>query len=156
MSAAPAQTVTPAQSWVSLKSLEWAVVVYLDGELGNALDLARAAVAKRVKADGRVVAEWVKSGSHLRASRQVEAGHNPTDGTPLYVTERACGLYLVAVTKPAPPEKWVRLTSASGPAAVEVCTVDKGKVVKVEQYHPEDYRPVAMGFAARALEEVGG
>jgi hypothetical protein len=146
----------PLDTRPPLKHLEWEAITYIDGQMGNALDLARAAISKRAKVEQRVVAEWVKSGSLFQRTETVPAGVNPRDGLPLYETRRWCVTYLVAVTKSAPPGKWVRLSSSSGPAAVEVATVEKGRVVKVEQYHQEDYRSVAIGKAMAALEEVGG
>lgn len=146
--------------------LRWAIVTYTDGELGNGLDSARDRLRADARKDGKVVAEFIQSPvKHLRAA-QVQAGQNPQSGDPVFITARTCRIYVVAVLKPAPPEKWVRLTSTSGAAAVEVMTVEsvemgkppklERRVVKVEQFHPEDMRAVSMGYAMRALEGTDG
>lgn len=148
-------------------ALRWAVVRYLDGEMGNALDQARARLSTEARKEREVVAEWVKSPSLLERTQPYQQDTNRQDGTPIMGERRYCVVYLVAVCKAAPPEKWVRLTTANGPAAVEVATVEtrmrtvKGGaevreqvISKVETYHPEDMRHVAMGYAQRALEGV--
>lgn len=137
-----------------LDVLRWAALRYTDGELGIALDMAKARLSREARSEGRVVHEWVKSPSmHVRLD-SVPSGATAQDGEPVMMKRRTCVLYLVAVCRSAPPEKWVRLTTSIGPAAVEVATVEKGKVLKVDVYHPEDMRHVAMGYAQRALEGV--
>lgn len=143
---APADDPRPKES-----GLFWAVVAYVDGELGNGLDMARAALAKAAKKEGKVISELVKSPTKTERFDSRRDGQD-VDGNPVMRQVRHCKLYVVAVCRPAPPEKWVRLTTSIGPAAVEVATVEKGRVVKVDEYHPEDMRHVAMGYAQRALE----
>lgn len=149
------------------KALRWAAIRYVDGEMGNALDQARSRITTEARKEREVVWEWVKSPSLLMGTESYQQDTNPHDGTPIMGERRYCAVYLVAVCRSAPPEKWVRLTTANGPAAVEVATVEtrtrtaKGGtevreqvLTKVETYHPEDMRHVAMGYAQRALEGV--
>lgn len=154
MSAPPKQPAEDPRP--KLDSLTWAVLTYTDGELGNALDAAKAKLVKDIRANRWVVAEWAQSPTKFVKAERVQTGVDPHDGTPQWGERRTCRIYLVAITKPAPPERWVRLTAPAGPAAVEVATVERGKVVKVDTYHPEDIRSVAVGMANRALEETGG
>lgn len=139
-----------------IDAVRWTALAYVDGELGQALDIAKQRVAREARAERLAVAEWVQSPAKVMRVETYVQGHHPTDGTPITGTRREMRLYLVAVLQPCPPERWVRLTSSSGPAAVEVATVERGKITKIDTYHPEDVRYVSMGMAQRALEETGG
>lgn len=130
-------------------------VRYVDGQLGEALEKAKRDIRAEARKQRLGVKSFVKSPIQVLGLRTVEKGQNP-DKSPRLRVERDCEFTISADVTNRLPEKWVRLTSASGPAAVEVLTTEGGQVTSIETVHAEDVRQVAMGFAEMALRENAG
>jgi hypothetical protein len=138
-------------------SVLWETVTYLDGDLGDRLETVRIRLRREARALGLVVREFKQSPARVAGFREVPHGLDNLK-QPTTTRRRECEITVVAELGPAPPERWVRLTSDSGPCAVEVLTTEAGTVKERREYHPEDVRSVAWGHAQQALEEtaVGG
>lgn len=133
----------------------WETVKYVNGELGSGLDLARSKLRKEAKALGLVVKTWTQATTIVVGSVTRENG-TEEDGTKRYASIATCEITVLAEVAPVGPERWVRLTTEAGPCAVEVLTTEAGKVVKREEYHQEDARTVALGYAEEALQASAG
>lgn len=133
----------------------WADVQYLDGDLGMGLDQAKTRLRADAKALGLVVRAWHQTGTKVLGRERIENGRDG-DGLMAYVERARCVIRVTAEVAPVGPEKWVRLSTASGPCAVEVLTTEAGRVVGREEYHQEDSRAVALGYADEALQASSG
>lgn len=139
----------PARLWA------WEAVRYLDGDLGDGLEHARRHLRAAAKAASKVVRGWGQGPARVVGTVRQPNGTDK-DGLAVYLTRTICEIAVVAELADVGPEKWVRLTTEAGPCAVEVLTTEGGKVTGRVEYHQEDARTVALGYAEEALQTSAG
>lgn len=125
------------------------------GEFGDRLEQARGRLRQRARANGLVVQRFVQGPAKVVGTEEIDEGMNE-DESRIIRKVPVCEITITAEVAPAGPEKWVRLTTATGPAAVEVLETEGGEIRKRYEYHPEDVRNVSWGFAETALTEMAG
>ena len=128
---------------------------YIDGQLGDSLERAKTDIRAEARAACVSVKSWDVAPIKVLGMRHVTKGLND-DKSPRVKVERDCEIRVKANVSAQVEEKWVRLTTASGPAAVEVMTTMGGQPVGVKTEHEEDLRQIAVGFAERALRDLAG
>lgn len=144
------------------------LVRWEDGSCGDAIREAQDLLRAEVESVGQRVTGWDIGGVELDKER----GDPKTPGH----SKRLIGYEEGNINKPVVAsvthvrrlvtpkvdleakleERWLRLTSASGPCAVEMLTTRGGQVVDRAKLHPEDMRDISVRKAERALQEFGG
>lgn len=150
----------PVEVWRGLsRQVRW-----VDGECGDTIDNAKAALRKEARTQGLLVKRWESSGADLDTDKgdketpgisTVVVGKNE-DGSLRMGQQRHMKATIYGLCVTAPPERWVRLTTDSGPAAVEVLETQGNTILARKQIHPEDLRVIAWGKAEGALQEMSG
>lgn len=125
-------------------------VRYIDGRCGDALDKAREAIRKKATELEREVERYTQTPAKVVEWVEENVGTD-AQGQPRKVKKRLVEISVTGHLRPVGAQRWVRLTTAAGPAAVELLTTEDGKVTKRETLHPEDHRGVALNYAIRAL-----
>lgn len=125
------------------------------GEFGDRLIRAEGFLRDRARKQGMVVKKFTRTPAKVVGEESVKVGKN-NDGSPILHTHKICEITITAHVAPAGPERWIRLTTATGPAAVEVLETEGGQIKKRYEYHPEDVRNISWGFAETALTEMAG
>jgi hypothetical protein len=125
------------------------------GEFGDRIIRAQANLRARARSQGLVVKTFTRTPAKVVGEERVEVGKNE-DGSAIMHTHKVCEITVTAHLAPAGPERWVRLTTPTGPAAVEVLETEGGQIKKRYEYHPEDVRNISWGFAETALTEMAG
>lgn len=125
------------------------------GEFGDRLIRAEGFLCDRARKQGLVVRKYTRTPAKVVGEESIKVGKNE-DGSPILHTHKVCEITVTAHVAPAGPERWIRLTTATGPAAVEVLETEGGQIKKRYEYHAEDVRNISWGFAETALTEMAG
>lgn len=126
------------------------------GEFGDRLRLAEADMRAEGRKLGLQVVAVTRGPAKVVGQEEVDHGLHEDGKTHIIRKVPVCEIVLTAELAPMGPERWVRLTTRTGPCAVEILETEGGKITGRREYHPEDVRNVSWGFAESALTEMAG